>query len=386
MKNTQPRQIDCIVGARPNFMKIAPILRALSARQGLSVRLIHTGQHYDVAMNEVFFDELAIPKPDINLEIGSSTQAQQTANIMIAIEAVFNERAPDLVVVVGDVNSTLAVTLVAAKMSIPVVHVEAGLRSFDRQMPEEINRLVTDRLSDLFFTTEREANEQLLREGEDPDRIHFVGNVMIDTLFHCRARARPSAETMQNHGANPAFLDRAKNGFGFATLHRPSNVDDAEILRGLLNVFAEISQDVSLVFALHPRTRAQIEKHGLASLIEADGILLTPPLPYLETIGLVQDARLVLTDSGGLQEESTALGVPCLTLRANTERPITISEGTNVLTGSDPEKIRSGVKDIMETGGKSGRIPDLWDGKAAERIADVLETFLQADYRKVPAA
>jgi UDP-N-acetylglucosamine 2-epimerase (non-hydrolysing) len=372
------RQIDCIVGARPNFVKIAPIMRALGSRDGIATRLIHTGQHYDLTMNAVFFVELAIPTPNINLEVGSGTNTEQTARIMTAIEPVFLQSRPDLVLVVGDVNSTLAATLVAAKLNIPIAHVEAGLRSFDRTMPEEINRLVTDRLADLLLITERSAIDNLVREGVEPERVHFVGNVMIDTLFFCLDRAVPAEATFSEMGASPGLIAAAEErGFGFVTLHRPSNVDDPATLKGLIEALVRISRDLSLVFPLHPRTKAVILAAGLQSLLDEASILVTPPLSYLRALGLMRDAKLAITDSGGVQEETTALGVPCLTVRENTERPITIEQGTNTLVGSTPNALIAAVDDILKTGGKKGRIPELWDGKSAVRIADEIAAFLR---------
>lgn len=373
-------RVDCIVGARPNFMKIAPILRAFEVTGWCRVRLIHTGQHYDEAMNVVFFNELGIRNPDINLEIGSGTNTEQTARIMLGLEPVLQADRPDMVLVVGDVNSTVAAALVAAKLQIPIAHVEAGLRSSDRTMPEEINRLVTDRLSDLLLTTERDAVEQLMREGVLANQIHFVGNVMIDTLLGNLPRARPARETITNYSKSNAFSVPVSDGYGFVTLHRPSNVDDPEKLTGLIGALAEISEDLPLVFAMHPRTRARIEASGLSDMIPTTRILVTPPLSYLEMIGLMKDAHLAITDSGGVQEETTALGVPCLTVRDNTERPITISEGTNTLVGSDPGSLVPAARAALFSCAKRGRIPELWDGRAAERIVEHVIAFL--DQRK----
>jgi UDP-N-acetylglucosamine 2-epimerase (non-hydrolysing) len=369
--------IDCIAGARPNFVKIAPIMRALKARGSFAPRLIHTGQHYDVAMNAVFFEELAIPEPDINLEVGSGSHASQTSRIMLGLEEVFTASRPDMIVVVGDVNSTLAASLVASKLLIPVAHVEAGLRSNDRTMPEEINRLVTDRLSDVLITTEREAAQNLLREGAAPQQIHFAGNVMIDTLHACLGRAVPARATMIENGAQGAFLEAAQAGFGFVTLHRPSNVDDPATLSGLLRALADISRDLPLVFAMHPRTKAIVAANGLEDIAAGAQILVTPPLSYLRSLGLMRESKLAITDSGGVQEETTALGVPCLTVRENTERPITISEGTNYLIGTSPDALRRAVWEVLASGGKRGRVPEFWDGRAAERIAAHLEDFLR---------
>jgi UDP-N-acetylglucosamine 2-epimerase (non-hydrolysing) len=370
------KRVDCIVGARPNFVKIAPILRALQSRGGFDVRLVHTGQHYDVAMNAVFFEELGIPAPDVNLEVGSGSNTEQTARVMMGLERTFNERRPDMLVVVGDVNSTVAAALVAAKLLVPLAHVEAGLRSNDRTMPEEINRLITDRLSDLLLTTERSAAANLLREGVEAERIHFVGNVMIDTLHACLPRAVPVETTLREHGASTAFLVAARAGFGFVTLHRPSNVDDPKRLGGLIEALAGLSKDLAMVFAVHPRTKATIEVHGLSRMLQTGRILVTPPLSYLRAIGLMQAARVAITDSGGVQEETTALGVPCLTVRENTERPITIEEGTNVLVGTAPSALEAGVRTVLATGGKRGRVPECWDGRAAERIAAHIDDYL----------
>ena len=362
-------------------MKIAPILRAFTARGSIAVRLIHTGQHYDVSMNAVFFDELAIPVPDINLDVGSGTNTEQTARIMLGLECVLMQNRPNMLVVVGDVNSTMAAALVAAKLLIPVTHVEAGLRSNDRTMPEEINRLVTDRLSDLLLTTERDAGDQLMREGVAPEQIHFVGNVMIDTLHACLQRAKPAQTTISEHGASDAFRAAAENGFGFVTLHRPSNVDDPVKLRGLLESLVEISHDLPLVFAMHPRTKIAVAAANLADHLAEARILETPPLSYLRALGLMREARLAITDSGGVQEETTALGVPCLTVRDNTERPITIAEGTNTLVGSAPAVLVRAVREVLASGGRRGCIPEKWDGKAAARIVDHVCAFLHQRQR-----
>jgi UDP-N-acetylglucosamine 2-epimerase (non-hydrolysing) len=336
-------------------------------------RLIHTGQHYDPELNSQLFRALEIPEPDINLEVGSASHAVQTAEIMKRFEPVLERVRPAAVLVVGDVNSTLACALVAAKRGVPVVHVEAGLRSYDRRMPEEINRVLTDQISDLLFTTEKSARENLLREGVSESRIHFVGNVMIDTLRHNLKAAVPPANTLGRHGASG---DWTVKGFAVLTLHRPSNVDAPSTLRSMLGTIREISARLPVAFAVHPRTRAKIEQHGLGSLLEAPSILSLPALGYLEMLGLMQAARLVLTDSGGMQEETTALGVPCVTLREVTERPITVDQGTNTVVGNDPARVLAAVDEILRTGGKTGRIPELWDGRAAERIALVLRDWL----------
>ncbi len=382
MKSQKNYRIDCIVGARPNFMKIAPILRAMDVTGRCNVRLIHTGQHYDESMNDVFFNELGIRPPDINLEIGSGTNTEQTARIMLGLEPVLVSLRPDMLLVVGDVNSTLAAALVASKLMIPVTHVEAGLRSNDRTMPEEINRLVTDRLSDLLLTTERNAIDQLTREGVAAEQVHFVGNVMIDTLRKNLERARPASQTIAHYTSPGAFfVDATREGYGFVTLHRPSNVDDPAQLAGLINALIEVSRSLPLVFALHPRTRSRLEAADLTGRLKEGRILTTPPLSYLETLGLMRDARLAITDSGGVQEETTALGVPCLTVRDNTERPITIAEGTNTLVGSSPKALLAAARDALGSGAKRGRIPELWDGRAAERVADHVIAFLDRSHR-----
>ena len=366
--------ILCVVGARPNFMKIAPVIRALNATSPpVPVRLLHTGQHYDSDMNSQYFRALAIPDPDINLEVGSASHAVHTAEIMRRFEPVLDREQPAAVLVVGDVNSTLACALVAVKKGVAVIHVEAGLRSFDRAMPEEINRVLTDQISDLLFITEKSARENLLREGVSDSRIHFVGNVMIDTLRYNLEQAVPAVQTLSRHGA-PA--NWAQAGFAVLTLHRPSNVDDPNMLRSLLSAIRELSSRLPVAFPMHPRTRAKIEQHGLGSMLEAASFLELPPLGYLEMLGLMQAARVVLTDSGGVQEETTALGVPCVTLRENTERPITAEQGTNTVVGQDPARIKAVTEDILRTGGKAGRVPEMWDGHASQRIAAVLREWL----------
>ncbi len=363
------RPVMCVVGARPNFMKMAPLLRALAAHAPpLPALLLHTGQHYDADMNDRLFADLGLPRPDINLDVGSASHAVQTAEVMRRFEPALDAHRPACVVVVGDVNSTLACTLVAVKKGIPVAHVEAGLRSGDRTMPEEINRIVTDQLADRLYTTERSAAQHLQREGIAPERVCFAGNVMIDSLRLHRGQAPAAAATLVAHGIDAALVGQPQ-GYGVVTLHRPSNVDNAAALRALLGVLAEVAQRLPLVFAMHPRTRAKIEQFGLSGLIDPARIATLPPQGYLEMLGLMAGARLVLTDSGGLQEETTALGVPCLTLRSNTERPITVEQGTNTLVGADRELILRSVDDILAGRGKTGRLPELWDGHAAERIA-----------------
>jgi UDP-N-acetylglucosamine 2-epimerase (non-hydrolysing) len=365
--------ILCIVGARPNFMKIAPIMRAFSQPESaLSARLLHTGQHYDATMKHAFFTQLHIPEPDVDLEVGSGSHAQQTAEIMKRFEPVLDTTPPLAVLVVGDVNSTIACALVAVKKGIPVIHVEAGLRSGDRSMPEEINRILTDQLSELLFITETSALDNLTREGIASDKVHFVGNVMIDSLRYNLKDAVPARITLANASKN---LLLATNNYGLVTLHRPSNVDNPVVLARLLEVLARISKRTPLVFPIHPRTEARIAAAGLGDLLADSAITTIPPQGYLEMLGLMQDCRLVLTDSGGVQEETTALGVPCITLRENTERPITVTQGTNTVVGTDVDRILACYRDIESTGGKVGRMPELWDGKAAPRIVQVLNEW-----------
>ncbi len=368
---TSRTRILCVVGARPNFMKIAPIMRAFNdGSRPLEAMLLHTGQHYDEAMKASFFDQLGIPEPDMDLEVGSAGHAVQTAEIMKRFEPKLDASGADAVLVVGDANSTIACALVAVKKRIPVIHVEAGLRSYDRTMPEEINRVLTDQISDLLFTTEQKALDNLVREGIDPGRVHFVGNVMIDTLRANLSKAVPPAEFLSRAGGLGAIA--LHQGYGLVTLHRPANVDDQRVLGRLLTTLAGISREIPLVFPIHPRTRARIETFGLSGLLNQTRILQLEPLGYLQLLGLMEKAKLVLSDSGGIQEETTALGVPCITLRENTERPITVEQGTNTVVGSDAAAIEQCTRIILETGGKSGRIPELWDGKAAQRIADVI--------------
>lgn len=368
--------VICIVGARPNYMKVAPIIRAFAAHQPpIPTLLVHTGQHYDPAMKDRLFADLDLPEPDVNLAVGSGSHAVQTAEVMKRFEPAMDEHQPSCVLVVGDVNSTLACSLVASKKGVPVVHVEAGLRSGDRRMPEEINRVLTDQISDRLYTTERSALDNLVREGVAAERVCFAGNVMIDSLHASRPMARPVADTLKVHGADPAMLGQPPR-YGVVTLHRPSNVDSAETLRPLLETLQQVATRLPLVFALHPRTRANIERFSLGHLIDPARMVLLPPQGYLEMLGLMGTATLVLTDSGGLQEETTALGVPCLTLRENTERPITVEQGTNTMVGRDRQAILSGVDDILGGRGKQGRVPEYWDGHAAERIAADLWTWL----------
>ena len=377
-RSQSPRyRLVCVAGARPNMMKVAPLMRAFGRDARFDPRLVHTGQHYDPAMRDVLFEELALPQPDAFLGIGSESHAVQTGRLMLALDPVLDEMKPDAVVVVGDVNSTLAAALVAKKKHIPVVHVEAGLRSFDRAMPEEINRIVVDQISDLLFATEEDAVGNLAREGVPAARVHLVGNVMIDSLMDALPRARPAAETCAARRASAAWLKRATDeGHAFATLHRPSNVDGRETCSRLFATLNKVADLVPVVLALHPRTRKAIESHELGELLDHPFLLATEPLSYLETIGVVARARVVLTDSGGLQEETTCLDVPCITLRETTERPITVSQGTNIVAGTDAAPILAAVGHTLQTGGKKGRIPPLWDGKAAERIAALLAEWL----------
>ena len=368
--------IICVVGARPNFMKMAPILRAMAAHTPpLPVLLVHTGQHYDKDMSDRLFEDLRLPRPDVNLEVGSATHAVQTAEVMRRFEPIVDTHKPSCVVVVGDVNSTLACSLVAVKKGVPVAHIEAGLRSYDRAMPEEINRILTDQISDRLYLTERTAQDNLAREGIPAERVSFVGNVMIDSVVFGRANAPKAQSTLHAHQVDPKFLDHPA-GYGVVTLHRPSNVDDADTLRALLGVLGEVAADLPLVFALHPRTRSNIDRFGLSDLINPSRMVMLPPQGYLDMLGLMAGATVVLTDSGGLQEETTALGVPCLTLRENTERPITVEQGTNMLVGRDRSAILAAMQDILGGRGKRGRVPEFWDGRAAERIAADMYAWL----------
>ena len=380
----QSAPIMCVVGARPNFMKIAPIIRALRSQpDAIPVCLVHTGQHYDAEMNDAFFTQLQIPHPDIELEVGSGSHAVQTAEIMKRFEKVVDEELPAAVLVVGDVNSTIACALVAAKKNIPVIHVEAGLRSFDRTMPEEINRILTDRISDMLFITEPSARDNLRNEGVNDRQVYFVGNVMIDTLHHNLSHAVPAEITLAGVDNAELFLE-GEQGYVVLTLHRPANVDNRELFRHLLETVRQVSEKIPVVFPVHPRTRKALEEHGLQTYLDNGNIVCLPPLGYLEMLGLVSSARLVMTDSGGLQEETTVVGVPCITLRENTERPVTVEQGTNTIAGHDRELIMSVVDDVLANGGKSGRTPELWDGKAAERIRQVLHDWLQ-ERREQPA-
>lgn len=356
-------RVVSVVGARPNYMKVAPLHRAFAQYEALVEHLIvHTGQHYDAEMSDVFFADLEMPPPAVFLGVGSGTHAQQTARIMLAFEPVCLELRPELVIVVGDVNSTIACALTAVKLGIPVAHVEAGLRSFDRTMPEEINRIATDAIADYFFVTEPSGVENLRREGAPPERIFLVGNTMIDSLLFALPKAR----------AHPirARLGLSPREYVVVTLHRPSNVDDPVQLRGLLEVLDELAQWRRVVFPVHPRTQQALERFGLQSLTEA--LLVVPPLGYVEFLALVLEADFVVTDSGGIQEETTYLGIPCLTLRTTTERPITCQLGTNRLVPPEPEAFRRALGELRWGQRKSGQVPPLWDGHAAERIARIV--------------
>jgi UDP-N-acetylglucosamine 2-epimerase (non-hydrolysing) len=362
---TAQKTIVHIVGARPNFMKVAPVMDALRGEPRVRQVLVNTGQHYDESMAGGFLKELRLPAPDRDLGVGSATHAVQTARVMMAFEEICLADRPDLVVVVGDVNSTMAASLVAAKLVIPIAHVEAGLRSFDRSMPEEVNRMVTDRLADILLTPSRDADANLIAEGTPAEKIHFVGNVMIDTL----RRHLPLAT-----------LDRVRDriavergAYAVLTLHRPSNVDDRDTFTSILRAVRHVASRMPVVFPVHPRTRNRVRELGLEA--QLDGVITTDPLGYIDFLALTSHARLILTDSGGLQEESTALGIPCLTLRENTERPVTVTHGTNQVVGTRTDAIVAGVDRALE-GAFEKRLPELWDGRAADRIASVIARYL----------
>jgi UDP-N-acetylglucosamine 2-epimerase (non-hydrolysing) len=352
-------------------MKAAPVIDAFKARSGVGQVLVHTGQHYDANMSEIFFKQLGLPEPDVNLDVGSGSHAVQTAQIMLRIEQVLLNEKPDLVLVYGDVNSTAAAAMVCAKLLIPVGHVEAGLRSFDRSMPEEINRVITDQISDYLFTPSKDGDANLVREGVDQQKIHFVGNVMIDTLVRLTSAATadrvwavlPNSIRAAGHAEEPTYC--------LVTLHRPSNVDAPQMLARITGALNAISRQVPVVFPVHPRTRKKMLDNGL-TLQGQNGFHLLEPMGYLDFLSLQKGAAVVITDSGGIQEETTFLGVPCLTVRQNTERPVTVEQGTNVLVGQDMERLQAEVKRILDGGAKNGRIPAYWDGKAGERIADIL--------------
>jgi len=359
-------KVICVCGARPNFMKIAPLMRVFAQNGNFETLLVHTGQHYDENMSKLFFEELGIPKPDINLEVGSGSHAVQSAEIMKRFEPVVQDYKPDYVLVVGDVNSTIACGLVAVKLGVRLIHVEAGLRSFDRNMPEEINRILTDSISDLLFVTEQSGIENLHKEGVNSGKVHFVGNVMIDTLLANQERARES-DIMNRLGLEPKT-------YTVITLHRPSNVDNEKTLGEILSAFEVIQKDLKLIFPVHPRTRENMMCHGLADKLQSmENLIMIDPVGYLDFLCLMSQAALVLSDSGGIQEETTILGVPCMTLRENTERPVTITEGTNRLVHVTTEDILRHYNDIKSSDSQiDSRIPKFWDGKAAERIAEII--------------
>ena len=359
-------KILLVAGARPNFVKVAPLVyRLRSDSKGIKWQIVHTGQHYDYEMSKVFFRELDIPEPDYFLGVGSGSHAEQTAKVMIEFEKVCIKKKPDVVVVVGDVNSTLACSVTAKKLNIKVAHVEAGLRSVDMSMPEEIIRIVTDSISDYLFVTEKSGVENLRKEGKDKQQIFFVGNIMIDTLYHSLKKLK-----------SLNFQNVKKSDYAVITLHRPSNVDNKKTLKGILMAFNNISKDMEIYFPIHPRTENNLNNFDLSYLIKDSNIKVMPPMSYLEFLALWKDASLVFTDSGGLQEETTTLGVPCFTIRDNTERPITIEEGTNILVGTAKERIMEAYKKFKAGDRKNGRVPDLWDGKAAERIVEILSSQL----------
>jgi UDP-N-acetylglucosamine 2-epimerase (non-hydrolysing) len=374
VRSRSRRPVLCIVGARPNYMKMAPLLRAFAAEPTMPPAvLVHTGQHYDPALADRLFEDLQLPAPDVNLGVGSGSHAVQTAEVMKRIEPVIDQYAPCCVVVVGDVNSTIAVGLVAVKKGIPVVHVEAGLRSYDRAMPEEINRVLTDAISSLLYTTERTAHENLAREGIVGEHVRFVGNLMIDSLHAALPKAVQPAQVLLDEGADPALINA---GFGLVTLHRPSNVDTAEALAHVIDILLATAERLPLVWPIHPRTLANLGKFGLHDRLAGARIALLGPQGYLKMVGLMKHARVVLTDSGGVQEETTALGVPCLTLRDSTERPITVDSGTNTLVQRDEAQVLALIDEVITHGGKRGRAPEYWDGQAAQRIAADLARWL----------
>ena len=363
------KTIYLVAGARPNFMKIAPIVRALQAHGGLAFKIIHTGQHYDREMNDVFFEELGIPQPDVFMGAGGGSHAQQTAKIMTGFEELCQANRPDAVLVVGDVNSTLACSIVAKKLNIPVAHVEAGLRSGDMSMPEEINRLVTDSISDWFFVTEPAALAHLKREGKPDSAVHYVGHVMVDNVLYQAAKLEATDTSEFETSAFKAANTGNGKRYGVITLHRPSNVDDPQMMAKIGGALREIANDLPLIFPVHPRTRNNLTKFGVDL---GTNITLVGPQAYMAFLNLWKDAAVVLTDSGGLQEETTALGVHCITVRENTERPVTVDEGSNVLAGTDPARIVAEAHKVLRGDGKQGRIPHLWDGSAAKRIVAVL--------------
>lgn len=372
-------KILAVAGARPNFIKIAPLMRVLKATPGVETLLVHTGQHYDEKMSQLFFDELHIPKPDLNLEVGSGSVPASMAKILLAFEPVLQKEQPDLVIVVGDVTSTIACAFAAAQMQIPIAHVEAGLRSFDREMPEEINRVLTDAISDFLFVTEQSGVENLRDEGVSDSKIYFVGNVMIDTLLANKAKSDKSTILSQ--------LDLEPQGYALLTLHRPSNVDDKAVFFRIFDAVADVAQKMPVIFPVHPRTRNRIAQFGIEDRIAAlPNLKLIEPLGYLDFLKLTAEAKAVLTDSGGVQEETTILNVPCITLRENTERPVTITHGTNILVGTETEKILAAVEKVLSRPKTPTRRPAFWDGRAAGRIVQILvERFGVTGQRRAAA-
>ena len=379
MENTF--KIFCIVGARPNFTKIAPVMDAFKRlTPEVNILLVHTGQHYDENMKTLFFEQLGIPEPDIDLGVGSGSHAVQTAEVMKGFEPIVDQEHPDAIIVVGDVNSTISCALVAAKKMIPVIHIEAGLRSYDRQMPEEINRVLTDQISDRLYLTEKSAEHNLALEGIPGERIYFAGNVMIDTLKKNVKQAIHFSETLKKYNID---ADIEEKNYSLLTMHRPSNVDNKPVLESLLKTIQQTSETIPVVFPVHPRTKEKIAEFKLDHYLDTENIYTLPPLGYMQLVGLMNHAKVVMTDSGGIQEETTALGVPCITLREKTERPITIEQGTNTIVGVDPELIISTFEEVMTNGGKTGKQPELWDGHAAERIVTDLVEWLSS--KKIPS-
>jgi len=367
--NRKGKPLLCVVGTRPNFIKMAPLIRAFDSR-GIDRRLVHTGQHYDHEMDARFFCELGLPHPEVNLGVGSGSHAKQTAEIMEKVDSLIDPEEIDAVLVVGDVNSSLACALVAAKKGVGVIHVEAGLRSFDRSMPEEVNRVLIDQISDVLFATERDAVENLKREGIPSERVYFVGNVMIDSLCYHLSSAVHISEIAIRYGIERRLSHNKE--YVLFTLHRPANVDNPQRLSSLVSTIEKIGETYPVIFPTHPRTRENLQRFYPDALRADSRIITIPPVGYLEMLGLLKDAKMVLTDSGGIQEETTALGVPCLTLRENTERPVTVSEGTNRLVGVDPSRILEAAKQALAVVPCERKMPELWDGKSALRIADIL--------------
>ncbi len=354
-----------VVGTRPNFMKISPLMKEISKHSDIEQLLVHTGQHYDLEMSNFFFDDLDLPKPNINLGIGSYSDVAQTSKIMSAFEKVLNKEKPDLVIVVGDVNSTFAAAITAVKCGIKVAHVEAGLRSFDMGMPEEINRILIDHVSDFLFTTEESGNINLIKEGIDKKKIFFVGNVMIDTLLSHKQKSKKSKILSK--------LRLSENGYALVTLHRPGNVDKKESLEGILEIINELQQYIKIVYPVHPRTLKMLKKYNLlGSLKNYNNIIITEPLGYLDFLCLMSNSKFVMTDSGGIQEETTVLGVPCVTFRNNTERPVTVKQGTNIIVSTDKVKVINICKKLIKGMTIKGKIPTFWDGKASQRIVEVI--------------